>query len=439
MKSYCYFLFLIVLFIGACEDPIQLGAGLVQGEVNDPEFTDTIDLVARTIMADPPITFRNSSSFSNSTYLVGEINDPVFGRYSSVAYFDAFLSNSFPELENSVIDSVILVLALDSLGQYGDENEVHNLELYQLEDVLDVESGDTLLSDLRLEYSPTPLGSFSGTINFEDSLTVYSPTVDTLIQIPPELRVPLDVSFWDPVARDTLINASNETLAEYLKGFALVSTTAQNSMVGLGLSGNAARVDFYYTTVIPPDTAKAIFSIFNGLNKHSYFEHDYSGTEVEAAIGDSINQEYIYLHSMAGVNIEFDLAPLLDLTNDVVINNAVLELSVKEDDPLYPPINRLLASYYNDGVLFVVEDIALSSDFRFFGGRVNKINIDGIKYDQYNLNITNHLNNLLNGSITETDLIISSFSTQEQARRSVIYGRDNQVQPARLKLIITKP
>ena len=75
----------------------------------------------------------------------------------------------------------------------------------------------------------------------------------------------------------------------------------------------------------------------------------------------------------------------------------------------------------------------------FFGGNVNEINIGGVIYNQYNLNITNHLNNLLNNSLSETKLVISSFGAQRHARRSVAYGPESLIQPARLKLIITKP
>jgi len=426
--------------LGGCEDPIQLGAGLVDGEINDPEFTDTFDLVAKTITSEPPITFRNSVNFTNSTYLVGEINDPVFGRYSSVCYFDSYLSNNFPDLNSSILDSIILVFALDSLGQYGNEEEIHNLEIYQLDEVFDVEGSDTLVSDIQFEFSSPSVGRFTGKVSHRDSLTIYNPSVDTLIRVAPELRVPFDTSFWSVVARDTTINNTNENLSEFLRGFALVSVDAQNSLIGLVLDGSSARIDFYYTNIVDSDTAKAVFPIFNGLNKHNFFEHDYTGTPVEAALEEGSSQEVLYLQSMAGVNMEFDLSPLLEITDTVVVNNAVIELTVVEPDPLYPPINRLLASYRGeDGDLFVVEDIALSSDFRYFGGGVREVNIGGVTYNQYNLNITNHLNNLLDGTISETKLEISSFSTQEQGRRSEIYGAQNQVQPAKIKLIITKP
>ena len=437
MKSFLYFLLFACLFMGACEDPIQLGAGLVDSEVNDPEYTDTIVLLAKTVEGDPPITFRNSATFSNSRYLLGSIEDPIFGTYSSETYFDTYLTTSFPDLRDAIIDSVMLVITLDSTAQYGNEEEVHTIDVFQLTEKIEVEAGDTLQSDLKLDYDNISLGGVTKKISHRDSLTVFNPSSDTLIKIASQLRIPMDTTFWSPVARDSSINKDNDALADYLRGFALVSSNAQNSMIGLLFNGSSARFDFYYTVA---DTAKRVFSAFNGLIKHSYFEHDYAGSEVESAIGDPASQEFLYLHSMAGVNLEFDLQPLMALGDSVVINSSEIELTIVEPDPLYPPVNRLLASYYNDdGQLFVIEDIVLSSDFRYFDGSLDQTNIGGITYDQYSMHITSHLNNLLEGSITDSLLIVSPFSTQEQANRSVIYGPKSSVQPAQLKLIITKP
>ena len=436
MKSFLYFLLFASLFIGACEDPIQLGAGLVDSEVKDPEFTDTLELVVRTVEGEPPITYRNSTSFSSTRYLLGSIQDPVFGRYSSETYFNTYLSTSFPDLRDAIIDSVVLVITLDSTAQYGNEEEIHTIEVFQLSEELDVEAGDTLKSDLKLDYDNSALGSFTGRVSHQDSLTIFNPSNDTLIRIASQLRVPMDTTFWSPVARDSSINKDNDALAEYLRGFALVSSNAQNSMIGLLFEGSSSRYDIYYTVA---DTAKRVFSAFNGTIRHSYFEHDYAGTEVETAIGDSTIQEYIYLHGMGGVNLEFDLRPLLVLGDSVVINSAEIELTVVEPDPIYPPVSRLLASYFNDGQLFVIEDIGLSSDFRYFDGGLDEINIGGVKYNQYNMGVASHLNNLLEGTVTDSTMVVSVFSTQEQARRSVIYGPKNAIQPARLKLIITKP
>ena len=146
MKSFLYFLLFASLFIGACEDPIQLGAGLVDSEVKDPEFTDTLELVVRTVEGEPPITYRNSTSFSSTRYLLGSIQDPVFGRYSSETYFNTYLSTSFPDLRDAIIDSVVLVITLDSTAQYGNEEEIHTIEVFQLSEELDVETGEATMA-----------------------------------------------------------------------------------------------------------------------------------------------------------------------------------------------------------------------------------------------------------------------------------------------------
>lgn len=424
----------LLLAVG-CEDPIQLGAGLVDGEINDPEFNDTLALDIRTVAGDSVITYRNSINFNNSTYLLGKIEDPVFGSYRAETYFSQFLAFSFPDFSDAVLDSAILVFLLDSTARYGNEEEIHNIEVFQLDELPDLASGDTLYSNAKLSYSGPAIGSFTGRVSHSDSLTVYTPITDTLIDIQPQLRVPLDIPFWSALARDTAATNSTDALQEYLRGLAIVSD-ADNSMIGLRLDETtASKIDFYFTV---GDTASNIYSVVNGEFRHSYFELDHTGTEVEDALSGT--GDLLYIQSMGGPNLEVDLSPVLPFADSVIVNAAILELTVKTPDAQYPPIRQLVASYDNDGTLFIVEDVAFDpTGFRFFGGSATERNYNGEIYTQYNLSLSGHINNILNGQIDETTLVITPFRSAQQPRRSVIFGSESSIQAARLKLITTKP
>lgn len=436
MKLYYFLSVCLVLILGSCGDSIQLGSTLLEDPNISVSYTDTFQLRAKTITSDPPPTFRNSGSFAGQTYMVGSVNDPVFGRYSSVSYFTPSLISSFPDFSDARFDSVVLSIPYDTLGVYGDKNEEHNFELYQLNELFEIESGDTLFSNQVLEFDATPLSQVSTIVNPEDSIELFSPSVDSIVPAIAQLRMRFDTSFWSPVARDTLNNESNEALSNYLRGFALKSVNAENSMVGLNLGNTSqALIEIYYTV---GDTASSVYFIDLGAFRHSSFEHDYTGTPVENVLDQDVSGEELYLQSMAGPNVSFDLSAI-DI-KDEIINKAVLEITLAQHEEQYDPITQVLASYINDeGNLNVIEDANPAYLSFLFDGSVRSTEIDGITYKRYELVITNHIKNLMSGQLDKTDLVISGLSKQERPNRSVLFGPSHPDFPAILKIITTNP
>lgn len=435
MKAY-FLLLLSCLFLASCGDSIQLGANLVEDTNIEVGFNDTLTLSGKTIGSEPPVTYRNGINFIGSTYMVGTINDPYFGSSTSTSYFSATLTPSFPEFGGAVIDSVILALPLDTMGQYGDPSEVHTLELYQLNDVFVIEPGDTLFSNQELDYDPMPLATFSGVVNHKDSLEIFNPREDTILGIIPQLRFELDPVFWNEVMVDTLIHESDESLTEHLKGFALRSVNAQNSMVGLALDNNSpAAVEIYYSI---GDSIKEVYFFDIGLYRHHSFNHDYSGSEIEVVLDQENMDDKMFLQSMAGTNVELDLSSI-DVLGDEIINRAVLEVSVENNGDFYPPINQILASYYNnEGELRVIEDANPRYLSFAFDGSLRSTIINGSDVYRYELRITNHINNIINGEIADLRLVLTAIARAERPNQSVLLGPESSSPPV-LKLITTKP
>ncbi|MBT8191719.1 MAG: DUF4270 domain-containing protein [Bacteroidia bacterium] len=436
MKLYYLISVSLIFILGSCGDSIQLGSTLLEDPNISVSFTDTFHLKAKTISSDVPPTFRNSASFGGKTYMVGAVNDPVFGYYGSVSYFTTSLISSFPDFSNASFDSIVLSLPYDSVGFYGNKNEEHLFELYQLSELFEVESGDTLYSDMVLEYDENPLSQVSIVTNYNDSIALYSPVVDSIVPAIPQLRMHFDTSFWSPVARDTLNNESNEALNNYLKGFAIKSVNAENSMVGFDLGNTSqALIEVYYTI---GDTAKNIYFIDIGTFRHSTFEHDFTGTPVGSVTDIEGSDETLYLQSMAGTNVSFDLSGVE--ISDEIINKAVLEITVSQHDEQYEPITQLLASYINDeGRLNVIEDASPAYLSFLFDGALKSTVIDGITYNRYEMVITNHLKNIMSGQIDKPEIVITGLGKQERPNRSVLFGPSHPEFPAILKIITTNP
>ncbi|NNE27330.1 MAG: DUF4270 family protein [Saprospiraceae bacterium] len=439
MKKSYFLFFGLCLMALACTESIQLGADLVEDGDIEIHYTDTIAIPGKTVSANPPPTFRNSATFNSRTFLVGTLNSPEFGLSSSTTYFSATRLSVLPDLDDAVIDSIVMAIPLDTIGSYGDTTEVHELNLFQLVDPFILESSeDTLFSDLELAYHDTPLSTITTRINARDSISYYNPIADTIVRIIPQLRFKMDTAFWSPVLRDSLINETDTSIIEYVKGFALESSNATNSMFGINLQDEAsAIVEIYYTV---GDTMKELYLMDLGVYRHSFFNQDFTGSEVEAVIDQDGQDEFLYLQSMAGPNVELDLS-FIDMLPNEILNKAVIEFTVPEPLDINAPINQILASYpLEDGKLAIIEDVSTRFLNFVFGGNLQYVQKNnGNFYYKYEINITNHVINIVNGEIDNKRLILSGLAKSERPNQSKIFGPSHPEFPVLLKLITTKP
>lgn len=193
-----------LLLLTACEDPSNVGIGLVD-EQGDP--------VVRTFA---------TSSFDTTTIdditgnvprvLVGQVDDPLTGRISATGYVD-FVSAGFDNDDNPTITGVSLVLDRDYV--YGDTAAMASISIFDLVEDWDETAAK---SDTSL-----PKGMLVTTANFLPS--------DTLITIP------LPASWI--AANDTTLRSDN--FESSFNGFALEGAGG-NAIVGFNETASSLRV-----------------------------------------------------------------------------------------------------------------------------------------------------------------------------------------------------
>ena len=443
MKVLFYF-FTAILLLAACNQESTVGSDLLGDETISVDFTDTVSVTALTLIDDAVITFRDASTYDDRTFMVGQLDDPVFGKSTAITYFTPALRGFFPnDTTIQSIDSVVLSLPLDLLGRYGDTLEVHTVRAHQLTDpfILD-DDQDTLFSDFcSLEYDSQPMGMTTSSIRERDSIAIYDPTADSLINVSSRLRLPLESDIWDEIWMDPLNHESDSSTLSFIKGFALTSEDVTNSMFGISLDvSSPSYLEWYY---VDTSGTQRLYLMDVGALRHNCYEHDFTGTEVEQAIGVP-GLEKTYIKSMGGVYTEYDLTNVLNIT-DGLINSAFLELFVEMPDDEFYLADRVIASYVTeDGDDRVLEDIFVGSEFGggadvFFGGGLVSEVIDGVTVMKYKLNITSHITSLINKRITNTKIDIRIFPSQERPTRSVLYSPEHPVYPSQLKLVITNP
>jgi len=437
--KFSFFLFLLLSLI-ACNEEISVGSSLLEDGSIDVEYNAAVPLEGYTRMADPLVMFRNSSNFSSSTHLVGTIDDPVFGRSYSELYMSAdIVNNAFPSLDTLSIDSVVLVLPLDTIGQHGDESAVHDISVFQLLSELNVESMDTLLSSQQFDAEMMPLGQINTVVNHRDSVSVYVPSLDSVVGLPPQLRIPLDTLLWHEVASDTLISRDADAFSAFVRGLVVRSNPSQSSVFGVNLASNSSvAVEFYYSA---DDTTHFVYLIDAGIVRSCYFEHNFSGTEVESAVNDSSAINW-YSQEMQGPEVVLDLKGALDFS-DQVINRASIQLyALFEDDPVVNPIQLLRTSYINESARkSVILDYALESTtaINVYGGRPDTVQLNGNTLLSYTIDVTNHVNAIIADDVNSSEVIIDSPFRTQRAGRTIFFGSEHPDFPAQLRMVTSNP
>lgn len=448
MKRYILFLSISLIGLSSCDKESLTGSNLLNEDNIEISFTDLLALGLSTNQTDSLRTYASNGFLvsTNNRYSVGTIQDDIFGTTNQ----ELILSPNFitmPDFTDADLDSMVLIIPLDDTGAYGKRDATHKVSVYSLADDIyeydKEERMDTFYHNQKIEFDETRLiGQVEKSFSYADSLTVYNPSLDSFQKVIPQLRVPIE----DIFATQFFLNQNLESdslFQSIFKGMVITSESAESSFLGLRVltegSITEARLRMYYNI---GDTTKTFFDYYlNGL-KHTYIEHDKSGTDAEIAI-QTDNDETLYLQSKAGSQIDIDLSEVLQFAGKG-INYAEIEMVINEsasgDLELYPPPQKVLAVYRDeDDNLQVVTDIAILGSSSFGGTLQKELDDNGDKVQVYNFRITDHVIKIKNGTIENPVITLLPEQTLENPRRVVFHGNDGSTKGAILKLVVSNP
>lgn len=434
------FLFLGIILLQSCRNETIVGAGILSDEGLELVHIDSVVLDARTVRGDSVITYIKSIS-SLRTYMMGSLEDNYFGKTEAEIYVNASIlgNSSLPDFKDpsTVADSAFLILKLDTLGLYGDPDAIFDIEVFRLrENLIDF---DTIYSDQEFMFDMSPLGTLS---NYQIDLTPTIDTTDTgdTIEIPAALKIPIDLALVDEIILDTTAVKNDTTFNDLFSGFFIKATT-DNGILAVDLSANAylsEQTEFlvhYHTDTLENQN----FGFTVGIVKSNRFKHDYTGSSVEEALQNpSFGDSLLFVESMAGTRMEFDLDTLKQF-EDLLLNHASLELTVANLMDLdlndQAPVTLLLGSEKDmDGDLVILNygQTALPDP-------VEEFEENGVMYYRYNLLLTNFVKDILRDVAEDNTLSISAAVKSERPNRSIICGPKHSEFPSKLLLTFTKP
>ncbi|NOR74963.1 MAG: DUF4270 family protein [Draconibacterium sp.] len=425
-------LFVLVIAIWGCEEQSDFGVDILPK--NDL-------MTIKNIVIKDDITsfiFREDSIRTDeaSNSLLGSLYDPVFG-ITNIDFATQFRLQFFPNYGvEPQPDSIKLFLNYRVI--YGDTLTTQKFSVYELESPLDVDAEYNQTIDLKSMASSQILGE----VEYTPAVRLDSITLDTFYQL---IIIPLDISLAEKLINaDSLDMINNDVFLEYFKGLyieteqlsevggtilyldAAASSTFQGSALAVYYNNEEIREISADSSLVMP------YVISQNSARVNSIYHDYSVT----SFGDDINIEsiedtLIYVQATGGLKSKIlieNLESWKDSVN-IAINKAEL---IFEIDTIASDIHNFAMPFQ---LLFTVIDSTgneyLPIDYVF-----NPSFYGGYLWEDftYRFNITQHLQEIINGDIGNFGFFLTPAYKNNEAKRVVIKGSESETG---IKLIIT--
>jgi len=412
-------LLISLLTIVSCKKEDDFGLNFIpEGERLSVDICDTFSIKAFTIDT------GRYKSWKQTLSLLGEYNDPIFGKTKAGFVTQVRLSDDLVDFEpNSKAVGLTLMMGFNSF--YGDnlnENSKMTINVYEVNNKI-----DSAFFGNEIDVSNYTTLLCSKEINPAD-LSTSNPML---------IEFPLDVAqrFLDfDKAFMTL-----DLFPELFKGiYVTVSeSNVNNSIIYLDLLSNATSLNLHYLD--SKDSLNSYkFNINSSCSRTNIFRHEYDGTIVKNAVDAGENStSNAYIQAMNGTRTVIR-TPHFDKwfnSGEIAITKAQLIVKVDEStiDEINEPCSLInifkLDTVTRNGVLdsvyHLIPDIVESGESYFDGN-----------YDEdsksYTFNMTKYFQDIVNKKSRNCDLYLSAGNNNTSANRTVI-----DLSPENTKLKIT--
>ncbi|MBF4518505.1 DUF4270 family protein [Flavobacterium sp. ANB] len=376
-------MFLFALTILSCGTDTDSGEFVVGSDYlavnNKVILIDTVTVDLSTINFDSLVTSNQSR------ILVGNYEDPIFGKIKSESYFRLSSSNynlinngSDTEAVNYVFDSISMILRYDNY-HYGDTTKVQTFDIHRVLQTIKPKTDDvSFYNNSTLTYGSESLGSIS-----------YKPR--------PVEKDSINIKM-DPVFGEALFQKIKkkevtdlDSFTEYLKGLVLVPSTSNSSSV-IGFNTSTSVVRMYYSKYQGEDEKSYFieFSIGDATKQFNSISSDKTGTLIQnlpissSKLSSSLTNRQGFIQSGAGVACRIDFPNIKQLRyiadkGTIVDAELILKPVTNTFSKEYPLADSL--SIYVADNLNRISSVLLNSAGATVYGRLNQ------KTDEFNENI----------------------------------------------------
>jgi hypothetical protein len=269
------FLFLMFsgLFIVSCDSDTDAGEFVVGADYlavkNKVISIDTVTIDVSTIKLDSLVTSNESR------ILVGNYDDPLFGRVKADSYFQVSTStfnlysqNSDTDATGYVFDSIAMILKYDDY-YYADTTKVQTLNIHRvLKKFKPNAEDDSFYNNSTLNYNSTSLGTIT-----------YRPKPIGKDSINIKLNNDFGLELFNKLKNNEI--SSSEEFTDYLKGFVITSSSNNStSIIGFNLS-SFLRLYYSKEKSAAEDYYRMDFAISNASKQFNAISSDRAGTLIQ--------------------------------------------------------------------------------------------------------------------------------------------------------------
>ncbi|MFA9186918.1 DUF4270 family protein [Flavobacterium magnesitis] len=333
----------IVLFFGimltSCDSDVDAGEFVVGSDnlaVNNKVILiDTVTVEVSTINFDSLVTS------GQSRILLGNYDDPIFGKVSSDSYFQLSSSSynlqttsSDTEGANYVFDSIRMVLLPDKY-YYGDTTQVQSVSIHRLLQKVkqNAENDEGFYNNSNLNYDAVNIGTASF--------------------IPKPLRQDTVFVKMDDVFGDALFQklkkreiVTTDEFIEYFKGLVIRSTSTNTSSV-LGFKVTSL-LQLYYSKKVTDDQTSILkeFSIDDISKQYNRISLDRTGTIVKdlpgttGRLSSNLTENKSFIQSGTGLACRIDFPNIKELKY-ITEKGAIVDAQL-----LIRPVNNTYSKSY---------------------------------------------------------------------------------------------
>lgn len=440
--------------LARCTDPTVIGGELLEGNQLPVAFTDTLPVRFSTELLDP----SQASTFdvTAAPFPVGCIDDPLLGTLRASVGLQLLERDSGLTLLGTVVDSIVLVLPVDTAARLGEVGEVVSLRVVQAAPGTIDTTEATSATPLRTTdvvygtYSAVPPVA-SATVNFfgNDTLSVDS--------VGPSIRIPLNDQFRADVSSalaanaplDTTFSFRDSVFAENFAGIVVEATDCSGALAAVTIGGDGGArfgVKIFYTRDGRQRqyTLGAFRPTTTDFKVRPYYAHDYTGTlAAELLTGAASPDTLSVIQSLDGLYTEVVFPDVAALSGQAV-NYALLEVPVVRDGFVEPLAGLLPAR--RDAVGNFTSLGASNAQFTAAfrpeeGGTLTRVaaeagaGVDSV--DVYRFNLTSYFQQIAEGNVDPVVALLPAGRIQV-AGRSLLAGPGRAEGPrARLLLATT--
>lgn len=416
-------LLIAAILLPSCKkDTTDIGFDLPAGHQLTGMYTEALYVRTHTKRVD------SLKTNLNSVLMCGNYYDPHVGVTSASFYAEAIPTVgtvNFGTLPK--IDSVVLSLVYK--GFFGDPAPLR-FKVYQVVERLYRDSTYYSFEHKRIDVAP--LADVTLEPNTIDSVHADGTTYG------PQLRIKLDTAMLRGFLRAS--NYTTQSVWEnYFSGIFVqaLQTNLSGNRAIYSFDPNSAhtKITMYYKN--STDTLTNSYLLGGALpGRFNHFDHDYStapNIQNQLASNDTVNEDFVYVQGLAGLETKIYLPDLFTLTQDgdVAINKAELEVRV---DP------STISSFFASPTQMVLVALDANEHYLTTPDLLEGTAYSGGTYDavnkKYTFNIARYIQQVLSGKITDRGMMIVPQSSGVFANRAVL-GGGKSTSPYRIRLKIT--